>query len=299
MRRLLFAVLVAAFVAPTAMGEQAHAQGTGCSGLMPEVAWDHLLPSGPIIVYAAEISLDLAERFRDDLAGTAAIIQRDIGGLQGVQVCLFADRLPLDAEALGWPAGQQLRAASFVEERVVVLSTLQIGDVRPAGAIGLAHQAQWHSSGGTYPLAFGSAVAQWYRSADAGRLDRDHAIMRYARITRAVAGPIPWDAGTLEIVMLWNPQFQDSPIGDFVEFAVAAVGRDILADPDPETLARLDTDWQQQLLNEARGSEEPTSDWVLGAAVVASAVLLAVVLALVGWRSSRRARRPAAPLQHQ
>ncbi len=268
----------------------------GCAGQFPATVFELRAPAGPVTVVSSDLSVELTDRYAADVATVAAAMQRDIGGLDGVEVCLFPDELPLDSVALGWPEGQRLRAASFVESRTVVLSAHQPRLVRPAAILGLAHQAQWAVSGGEYPATFGSAVAQWYSSDAAGRLDRDHASLRYARIIGSLAEPVPWTAGALEPVMLWDPQFQDSPIGDFVAFAVAAEGRGLLGDPDPATLRRLDVEWRQELLNEARGSDRPTDDWISGVVVVAAVLVLGLSLPLYGvWRKRRDRRPPPAP----
>lgn len=264
----------------------------GCAAVFPGTVFELRRPAGPITVVTSDLTVPLADRYAADLAPVAEAMQMHLGGLDGVEVCLFPNALPLDSVALGWPVGQRLRAASFVEERAVVLSAQQPRLVQPAGILGLAHQAQWETSDGTYPATFGAAVGHWYASGEAGRLERDHAALRYARIIGSLSEPVPWADGSLEAVRLWDPQFQDSAIGDFVEYAVGQVGTEIIADPDPAVLARLDEEWRQLLLNEARGSDKPSSEWITGVIIVVGSVLLALSLPAIGWWRSRRPKTP-------
>lgn len=281
---ILAALAVMVLAAPPA----ADAASGGCAEIFPGVDFELTRQAGPVTVMTADLSEGLADRFTADLEAAATLMQAEMGGLDGVEVCLFRDMLPLDAEALGWPVGQILRAASFAEQRAVALSTIQFRLVRPAGIIGLAHQAQWQVSDGSYPAVFGGAVAQWYRSRDAGRLESDHGVMLYARIIRAISEPIPWLTGELDAVQLWNPQFEDSPVGDFVEFVVDADGVGSLRSPDLGRITALDAEWQQRLLVEARGSERPSSGWIIGAAIIGGAVVAMFALAISGWRKKHR-----------
>ena len=88
---------------------------------------------------------------------------------------------------------------------------------------------------------------------------------------------------------MWNPEFQGSgAIGDFVQFVSDEAGLDAVVEPNGDQLAELHAKWYQELLNEARGSDRPTTGWIGGLIVGAVTVLLAMLLALQNRRSKRR-----------
>ncbi len=287
--RVIAGVVTVLAVVGTSASAQETATEVGCEGMFPDVEWTSVHAAFPVTIRAEGVTRGLADRYTNDLRAGIDLIQPELGGLDDVEVCLFADELPLDSIALGWPVGQRLRAASFAPEGVVVLSAWNIGLVKPAGILGLAHQALWQRSDGTYPEPLGGAVAQWYVARVTNRLERYHSNMRFANLVEPF-DPIPWTAGTVESLMLWNPEFQESAIGDFVDFAVQNNGIEVIRSPDATTLEVIQAEWQRRLLIEARGSDEPTRGWIFGAAIVAGSILLAAALAFASWRIGRGAR---------
>lgn len=287
--RLTAAFAVAA-VAATLAAVPAAAAG-GCEPMFPAIEFDESLPAGPVTVHVAGVAPALAARLAADVAGPAELIEAELGGLAGVDVCVFADELPLDSVALGWPEGQRLRAISFGPERVLVLSAWQIVLFADAAALGVAHQAEWGIGDGHYPDPLGGAVAQWYSARLDDRLGRDHAAMRYANLIRAIPEEIPWTEGAIPERLLWNPEFQLSPIGDFVEHLVKTEGLGALRNPDAATLRRAQTSWQRGLLAEATGSETGTKGWIGGVAVISLILLMGLALAIGGYVQHRRQRR--------
>ncbi len=259
--------------------------------MFPDVEFEESLPAGPVTVHTSGIAAELASRLARDVAAPAELIDAELGGLEGVEVCAFAGELPLDAQALGWPAGQRLRAIGFAHERVLVLSAWQVGLFADAAALGLAHQAEWAIGDGHYPDPLGGAVAQWYAARLDDRLARDHATMRYANLVRAVPEEIPWTEGTIPERLLWNPEFQLSPIGDFVDHLVRTEGLGVLRNPDAAALRRAQESWQRGLLAEATGSETGTKGWIGGVIVVGLILTMGLALGVGGYVQHRRQRR--------
>ncbi len=290
----LLAALVAGLVVgtlPLGVPAPPAAAANGCEAMFPEATFENSAPIGAATLHTSELADTVAARVADDLRRAAELIAGDLPGLAGVEVCVFADELPLDAQALGWPEGQRLRAVSFGPERVVALSAWQLRLLADAGVLGLAHQAQWGVGDGHYPDPLGGAVAQWYAARLDDRLGRDHATMRYANLIRAIPEDIPWTAEAIPERLLWNPEFQLSPIGDFVEFAVAAEGTGVLREPDAATWRRLQADWQRSLLVEATGSESGTRGWIGGVVVVSIIAVMGLALALGAFVQHRRRQR--------
>ena len=292
MKRLLsLAAAIAAAIAASAgpASAQQAAPGIGCDGMFPDVQWTSVRTAHPVTIRMSGVTEGLAERYAEEIRGSVDLIEPEFESLAGVELCLFSDKIPLDAQALGWHEGQSLRAASFGSERVVVLSAWTIVLVEPAAARALAHQAQWGRTAGTYPGPFGGAVAGWYQARLADDLDGAHSNMVFARIIRSIPEEIPWTAGPVVDLMMWNPEFQGSgAIGDFVQFVSDEAGLDAVVEPNGDQLAELHAKWYQELLNEARGSDRPTTGWIGGLIVGAVTVLLAMLLALQNRRSKRR-----------
>ncbi len=262
-----------------------------CAAMFAEADFAVPLLAGPVTVHATGVEAGLAARLAQDVAAPAGLIAGELGGLDGVEVCVFAGELPLDAEALGWPVGQRLRAISFGPERVLVLSAWQVGLFADAAALGLAHQAEWAIGDGHYPDPLGGAVAQWYAARLDDRLPRDHSAMRYANLIRAIPEQIPWTEGQIPERLLWNPEFQLSPIGDFIDHVVRTEGLGALRDPDAVVLGRAQETWQRRLLAEATGSETGTKGWIGGVIVVGLILTMGLALAIGGYLQHRRQRR--------
>lgn len=286
-RTVVFSAVLAASLATAVPA----AAADGCKPTFPSVEFEQSLPAGPVTVRTAGLDAGLAARAAADVQAAADLIHGELGGLDGVEACIFAGELPLDAVALGWPEGQRLRAISFGPERVLVLSAWQIGLLADASALGLAHQAQWAVGAGRYPDPLGGAVAQWYAGRLDDRLARDHAAMRYANLIRAIPEDIPWTEGTIPERLLWNPEFQLSPIGDFVDHVVRTEGLGALRDPDAAVLRRAQESWQRTLLAEATGSETGTKGWIRGVIVVGLILAMGLALAVGAFMQRRRMRR--------
>ena len=284
---LLFviALLLVSVLAPPVAARQ---EAIGCSGLFPEVEFASSAAVGPVTVHGADLNQATTERFGNDFSDTITAIDAAMpGALDGVEVCIFSDRLPLDDEALGWPIGVVLRAAAFRSHGVIVLSSWQPALVASAGQIGLAHTAQWRLGEGSYPATFGIEVAGWYVSLANNQLERwKNLYLRQMIGETEPWPPIGWELGVLPDLLLWNPESGMASIdgvlrtrlggaGVFAEFAVAADPQ-ILADPDPVRLQALDEAWRNDLFDRSGAVRGGSRGWVTGA-IVGGLILLAAI----------------------
>jgi hypothetical protein len=287
MRRIMLPALVVAVVAGMAAAPAA-AQTTGCAQRFPDARFDLSLDAGPVAVLGSGLTEGILGRYADGVAEVAGWVVQDIGGLDGVEVCIFADRLPLDAEALGWPEGQALRAAVFPDEGLIVLSGWLIGVVEDAALVGVVHTAQWRSSGGAYPEPFGSEVIGYYRARVNGSAEATHnAFVRANTGLREPWDPIPWAGGTIPGMLLWNPEYGYGGAGDFAAFAAEATGGEVLGDPDVATLERLDEEWRLALFEESGAVPGGSKGWILGA-IAATIIIGGGVFLAWAHRLSRR-----------
>ncbi len=267
----------------------AQSDGGRCSERFPDAVFDTVADAGPVRVYGSDVTQPLLDRYANDWGELIEMVQPEMGGLDGgVAVCVFDDLLPLDAEALGWPRNQLLRAVAFGEEGLVVVSSWLIAETPDAGRNGLLHVAQYRISAGTYPEPFGNEVIGWYRN----RVDRTVEIVHNSFV-RQNSGlsepwdPFPWTAGRMVDPLLWNPEFGYGGGGDFANYAVTTAGNAVLSDPLTSDLLRLDEGWRQTLFDESGAVLGGSKGWMLGLFLSIGLLLLG---AFAAWWSRRQKR---------
>jgi hypothetical protein len=288
MRRLtlLFTLAALAATAPSANAQEA----AGCEAFFPEAEFESRADAGPVVVRGSGLAPEMTRRYAGDFDEVVDRVAAEIGGLAGVEVCIFADDIPLDAEALGWYPGHPLRAVAFGEEGIVVISAWLPGLVPAAGNVGLIHVGLWQESGGSYPQPFADDVMGWYLGQLAGTTGAMHnAFLRQQIGMREPWPPFPWATSRIEDPILWNPEFGYGGAGDFTDYVVRSEGAAFLADPDPDRLVVLDEGWRNALFDESGAVRGGSKGWIIG--VIAAALLLvaAVGFAWLGRVSRRRA----------
>jgi hypothetical protein len=293
MRRLLPAILAACIVIGASFAAPAHAQeAVGCQGRFPDTAFGTSAAAGPVIVRGSGISAAITERIAGDLSSTAEAVQDEIGGLDGVEVCVFPDRLPLDGTALGWPEGQSLRAVAFGDDGLIVLSSWLVGTLRDAAIVGVVHVAEWRASAGSYPEPFGSEVMGYYLGVANDTLASVHNSYVRANIGQKEPWPpIPWAAGRMIDPLLWNPEYGHGGAGDFGSFAHRVGGPEVFADPDPARLAELDEAWRNGLFEESGAVRGGSTGWIGGLIALIVALVAGGTLAYLNRLSKRRAEQ--------
>ena len=150
-------VLLLAGLSASAVAAQPGAPDTGsCTELFPERPWQQV---------DVGIDADLGRRLVEDVARSAAEIDRDIASLQGVGVCVFSSEFTLESRgSIG--ENYATRAAAFLPEGVVVFNVAFLKDFDDGAAYGLSRIALWRRSvalgelGSPEPLA--SFVAARY-----------------------------------------------------------------------------------------------------------------------------------------
>ncbi len=284
---MLMMVLVGLLLA--AAPASAQTGGGRCSERFAASVFETEADAGPVKVYGSGLTQPLLDRYAEDWRQLIELIQEEMGGLDGgVTVCVFDDRLPLDAEALGWPRGQFLRAIAFGEEQLVVVSSWLIGETPDAGRNGLLHVAEYQISGGTFPEPFGNDVKGWYRN----RVDRTVEVVHnvFVRQNSGLAEPwqpFPWTVGRMVDPLLWNPEFGYGGRGDFTNFAVTTAGNGVLSDPLGLDLGELDDKWRQTLFDESGAILGGSRGWMLGLSLAIGLLLLGVLMAWWGRRQKR------------
>ncbi len=280
----------------------AAAQGsTPCDDHFPAQDWQLVQAGSGVTTYRAELDEDIAARFGDDAQATADLLAADLGSIPPMAICVFGSATALDGsslEAAGLlPPGQRLHAVAYRAEAVLFVDTQQFRLVGDAIALGVAEIALWHQSGGEgYPEPLAGAIAQWYVARqDSQQAAQNRSTMRVANFFNDPTGtapPIPWLSTVQESISVWNPEFQASPIGDFIESAVAANGPSIMIDPQAEEWEAAEVAWRAALREELLQGADRSREWVGGVAIAILVVVTGIAMALWGRRVNRRKQEP-------
>jgi len=274
----------------SAVPAEASAQVT-CAQRFPQVEWD-LVTDGDVAVYVSDVPEAMAERFGTEIGLSSGWITEDIGSFETV-VCLVGE----DAAFVGdqFASGSiGFHAHSDLEEQFVVVETQRPGFVGPAVAYALAHQALWQNNGDeAFPEPIASVIAQWYRARILERLELYHAAVMFENFfdTDAV---IDWTEGSQDPIQNWIPENNFQAIGDFVDFAVAEHGTEVLLETDGATWSEIEGEWRLDLRSDLTGRDTPTTDWLLGVGIAVAILLFALIAIGLGlWSKHRRKQRVA------
>lgn len=293
MRRPLAALFVLALlVTPLSAGAQ---EVNPCATRFPDTVWDAEAVSGRLTLYGAGVIEGQFGRFVDDFGGLAALLEAELGPVDGITACIFPDEIPWDAQAMGWPEGKRLHTATFGEEGLVVVSAYLTRVALDAGRQGVIHAWLWQLSDGNYPEPLADEVKGWYRNRLETTVEHLHTL--YVRMNIGLTEPwppTPWTAGQMRTDLLWNPEFSYGGGGDFANYVAAVSGTGPLANPFGGELEDLDTAWRQSLFDQSGSIPGGSKGWVIGLIGVTAIVSLAV---FVAWWSARARRRIEAELR--
>lgn len=279
-----------------------------CVSRFPDVEWTTVEIDAPVSVSTAGMTPEMAARFASDVERNASRIHGEVGGLNDVAVCLATPDVTLDVGDLVAEA-RRLHVAAFGEERLLALSAVEIRLVNDAVAFGLAHialhqVAQELGLEGDYPEPLASTIGHWYLARDIGRLERYHAQLVVALFLddpnpdqRTDDEATAWIAAPGEEPFLFDPQAVASPMGDFIDFAVATRGIDVLQDPAQDTWGPLENEWRVAMRDELLEGRQGSYGAEWGVLIVVVVITIAILLALQKRRQNKRAaqRRPTPP----
>ena len=272
------------------------AEGDGCTTTFPFLSWEFIGRSGGVELYGASIPDGQHQRFLDDVSEVLVLFEGELAAPVGLDVCMVGPR-----ESLA-PAGlknefQTVQAVAFGPEQVLAIDTAALGTADAGIAYGLTHISLWQVARGLgldgYPEPLASAIAHWYTSQLRGREDLHHAQIRVSLFfgdPEGTAESSDWVSGAQEPVLLWNPAFTDSPIGDLVGFGVAARGGAVVTQPDRGLWDDIEQEWRLALRDELLEGASGEAFWRIGLAIAIGVVALAIVLA---WQARIVKRREA------
>jgi hypothetical protein len=273
----------------------------GCEDHFPDTEWSVAGETELLVVSrSSSISEGQGLRLADDAAATARLLEEDLGPLPQLSLCIFNQDDNLDRTGLV-TEGQLLHAAAFNDDSTVFISTLQGRRFEEAQAFGLAYAALWGVAareGETgYPEPLASVVGQWYLSRVADKLELHHSQMRGGAFFRDPTGEgietTDWTQASQPAIYTWNPQFQESPIADLVQYAVDQYGVDVLVEPDGDRWAEIEQEWQAALREEALQGASGGNDWIIGFAIFFGFILLAGLMAWLQRKSKQKIREDA------
>ena len=289
-------VLAAALVA----GSAAAQQSTPCDAEFPEQAWELVSDEAGVAAYQAGMRVAEAERYARTARQVATWVGEDFGSFPGATLCVYAAEVELEpsrlVEAGHHPRGQRIHAVRYLDTKLIYIDAQQPQLVEDAVALGIAHIAMWHEGGGEgYPEPLAGAISQWYVARRNGKLPVHHTNMRLALFfnnPRNEQAAFDWFLGEQEPTVAWNPQFQESPIGDFIDFAVKTNGPEILRSPTPAEWTAAEEGWRQALREELLEGRGETRGWMGGVAIAVGVVLAALGMAIWGRIRNKRKQKP-------
>ncbi len=286
--KTIISVVALAFVTTIAMigsDGPASAAGASCSERFPETEWV-TIREGPVSVETTGVTLELGERFEREISLVSAWIADDIGSFS-TTVCLVSSESDFDTAPFEL-GSRRLHAHSDLPDRLFVLNIERFGFVAPASAFGLAHHALWQNNGDQpFPEPIAGAIGHWYRARVLGRLDQYHRDVMFGNFfdTEAV---VDWASRSQESIRDWDPENNFDPIGDFVEFAVATQGTEVLLETSGARWSEIEGEWRVALRNDLRGRDTDTTGWIGGVALTAVSVLVALVAITLGLVAKHR-----------
>jgi hypothetical protein len=289
-------IAVLALVAATMIGSAgfASAAPTDCAVRFPEAEWT-TLREGPVSVEATGMTPELSGRFNDEIAIAHGWIADEIGPFS-TTVCLVAGESNFDAARFE-SGSRRLHAYSDLPERLFVLNTERFGFVAPASAFALSQHALWQNNGDQpFPEPIAGAIGHWYRARILDRLEQYHRDVMFGNLFDTEAS-IDWTSSSQKPVQSWDPETNFAPIGDFVDFAVATYGTDVLLETSGARWAEIEGQWRVGLRNDLRGRDTDTTGWIGGVAITAMSILIALVAITIGlvakYRKKERLPTPS------
>ncbi len=284
-----------------ALPGSAHADEDRCPERFPAPDWTAIDVDARVTFATSAMTEGMAARFAADVERIATRVQSELGGLDGVAVCLTLPEVRLDVGDL-IAEGQRLHVATCGEEKLFVLSAVEIRSIDDAIAFGLPHIALWNTAAQLgypdgYPEPLGSTIAHWYLARDINREERYHGQLVVALFLddpnperRTADDATRWLEGAQEDPFLFDPQFVGSPMGDFIEYAVTTRGVEVLRDLRQETWGPLENEWRVALRDELLAGRTGSYGAEWGVLIV---VLFLALTVLLAWRKRRQKRRQA------
>ena len=287
---ILVAALAAVLVSGSLSMPADASPGESCASRFPEAMWV-TVSDGPVSVETVGVSEGLAERFHREIDLVEGWVRSEIGAVD-LTVCLVANDSGFDVSRFESPSNR-FHARMEMDERLLVLNIERIGFVGPAAAWSMAHHALWQAGGSTpHPEPLSSVIGQWYRARILDRLELYHRDVMVENFfdTESV---IDWTESEQPPVLDWDPERNFQAVGDFIEFAVATYGTDILLETDGARWSEIEAEWRTALRADLTGRTTPTTEWKVGVAIAAGVLVVAAIAIGLGlWSKHRRKERP-------
>lgn len=293
-RRTALSLVLGVVLLTTPVG-RASAADAWCDVHFPHEDWQPVGETEFLTVATAGLPEGQALRFADEASATARMLHDDLGPFPQLHLCVYGPDVRLAPTGI-LPEGQRVHSVVFNDDATVYIGVLEASFFDEAHAFGLAYAALWQVATELgldgYPEPLATTIGQWYLSRVAGKTELHHSQMRSGAFFADPSGKgvaaTDWTSEAQPAIYPWNPQFQESPVADLVDYAVRTAGPEVLRNPTNARWQAVETSWQEALRDEALQGRSSGNDWVIGLAIVVGMVGLAGLLAWLTRRSKRK-----------
>jgi hypothetical protein len=262
-----------------------------CSSFFPEQPWTVAGIVAGVSVETADIEPTLAARLLEDVAASASGIAQDIAPLDGASVCIFNSNYTVARHGVVGE-GQEIRAAAFLPEGIVVHNVAYLKEVDDGAAYGLTRIALWRRAAAAgesgFPEPLGSFIAGRNVAAVTDSMRAARNVDSSILLGRP---PLGWVVAEQRDALAWNPSALSQFGGGFMDWAIAEFGIDVINERDPQVWDANVEEFLAQMRFEATGSRAPSGGWELGVMAFAASIVLTAITAFGSWYPKMKERR--------
>ncbi len=272
-----------------------------CASFFPAQPWTTVGAVAGVTVETADIAATLGERILEDVARSASDIASEIAPLDGTSVCVSNANYTVAGHGVVGE-GQQIRAAVFLPEGIVVHNVAYLKEIDDGAAYGLSRIALWRRAKTAGESGFPEPLGSFVAGRNVATVtDSIRAARNVDSSILLARPPLGWVVAEQRDALAWNPSSISQFGGGFMDWAISEYGIDVIDERDPQVWDANVEEFLAQARFEATGSRAASGGWELGVIAFAASIVLTAITAFVSWypklkeRRRRKTRRPTDP----